>query len=88
MVISVRTVSNASYSTARGVWMVLLTAGLVPTIFRKAFFSFPNSQRSFKAHLTAGFVYSPSYWHLLVKEDKQVLFLDCESPQASVHLHT
>lgn len=38
MVISVRTVSNASYSTARGVWMVLLTAGLVPTIFRKAFF--------------------------------------------------
>lgn len=65
MAISVWTISKASYPS---VWMVLLTTGLVPTIFLRLFFSFQNSQHSFKAHLTTVFVYSPSYRHL--KEDK------------------
>lgn len=36
MVISAPTISNASYSIARGVWMMLVTigpTGLVPTLF-------------------------------------------------------
>lgn len=45
VVISAPTISNASYSIALGVWMVLVTigpTGLVPAIFGKLFFFFPK----------------------------------------------
>lgn len=67
MVIYVPTTSNASYSIAWDVWTVFVTVGptgLVPTVIRQGFFSFQNSQHSFKAHLAAGFVYSLGNQHL------------------------
>lgn len=52
---------------ARGAWMVLVTTdpqGQFQLLLSETFFPSKNSQRSFKAYLAAGFVYSPGNQHL------------------------